>query len=91
MICHLCSHPLKVRTDPQSCDYLLTAGLTRIMPESYDLMIAPSNEKKHAFEKLEGSLKDKEKGLLENPRLEALIESKDDLKNDFMLNKSLRA
>lgn len=54
-------------------------------------MIAPSNEKKHAFEKLEGSLKDKEKGLLENPRLEALIESKDDLKNDFMLNKSLRA
>jgi hypothetical protein len=61
------------------------------MPESYDLMIAPSNETKHAFEKLEGSLKDKEKGLLENPRLEALIESKRDLKNDFMLNKSLRA
>ena len=54
-------------------------------------MIAPSNETKHAFEKLEGSLKDKEKGLLENPRLEALIESKRDLKNDFMLNKSLRA
>jgi len=40
---------------------------------------------------LEGSLKDKQKGLLENPRLEALIQSKSELKNDFMLNKMLRA
>jgi len=91
MTCHLCSHHLKVRTDPKSCDYLLTAGLTRIMPESYDSVAAPLNETRHAFEKLEGSLKDRQKGLLENPRLEALIQSKSDLKNDFMLNKMLRA
>ena len=32
MKCHLCSHPLAVRTDPQNCDYILEKGLQRIRP-----------------------------------------------------------
>ena len=34
MRCHLCSHKLKIRTDPQNCDYLLHEGLQRVRPDA---------------------------------------------------------
>ena len=34
MKCHMCSQTLKVRTDPENCDYILHEGITRIRPDA---------------------------------------------------------
>ena len=83
MNCHLCGHKLKVKTDPKSCDYLLSEGLIKIMAESYESVNTTSKPEKCAFEKLEIKKQDMDRGVLEKPRLESLLQTKSELKYDF--------
>ena len=69
MKCHLCSNELKVRTDPQNCDYTMHQGLRKIRPES----IVKEEVVKNPFEKIEKIRADTDYGKLEQPKVQKLI------------------
>ena len=73
MRCHMCSHLLKVRTDPQNCDYTLQEGLQKIRPE---VQVFNQKTETNAFQRVEEIKKDVEVGVEEKPRLQALIDLK---------------
>jgi coiled-coil domain-containing protein 130 len=80
MKCHMCAHPLKVRTDPKHCDYILFEGLQKIRPEA---QVFTQKKEANAFERVEEIKKDVELGLAEMPRLQALIDLQSEKKTDF--------
>ena len=54
MRCHLCSHRLKVRTDPKNCDYILHEGLQKVRPDAQQEVIENTKkEPSNAFSQIE--------------------------------------
>ena len=88
MKCHLCQHLLVICTDPETCDYTMHKGLSRIRAAAYDdqLQIKGLEKEPNAFEKLESAVIDKQNAKVERPRLEAIMAQQEEKKDDFTLN-----
>ncbi|CDW84099.1 UNKNOWN [Stylonychia lemnae] len=101
MNCHLCSNRLVVRTDPKGCDYILYSGLEKRAasenPEQQQLAQSQIDQHKrrelidnNAFYKLENANEDKLRADADIPRLQKILEIKQNNKDDFEWNKLLR-
>ena len=90
MTCHLCSHKLVVETDPQGTDFVMKEGLHRIRPNATEHIVT-SDEPKDAFATLEAVKIDKDFLVANRPTLQKMLDSREELKDDFTLNQQMRA
>jgi coiled-coil domain-containing protein 130 len=99
MPCPHCKNTMIIKTDPQSCEYLLVSGCIKYAIEydeekidTYKIQTPEEGEKlnKNAFFKLETQKADWLKGEDQKPILYQLIENKEINKDDFYINQTLR-
>lgn len=90
MTCHLCSQKIAIVTDPATTSFLIKDGCTLIRPETLAEKEALIKKPTGAFEKVEARVEDHQLAKKFRPNLQKLLESRQQLKNDFELNQAMR-